>query len=195
MHNTAASMIQAFAFAVWRLLYPYWYKCWRTGFWKGCAYRMKWKEALTDVHVSNGTPNFERSGTVCCLHCVAAGLYVCGMKQSDQLVWVHVAFRLAALEHCHKVCIFDFYVGYIHRRLITVAARSKAWTVFSRSDTGIVGLNPTWGVDVCVRLFCVCAVLCAGSGLTTGWCPPKESYRLCKKIKKLKKWRRSNKGQ
>jgi hypothetical protein len=31
-------------------------------------------------------------------------------------------------------------------------------------------------MDAYVRLFCVCAVLCAGSGLATS----KESYRLCK---------------
>jgi hypothetical protein len=54
---------------------------------------------------------------------------------------------------------------------ITVAARSKAWTVFARSNTGIVGSNPTRDTDVCVRLFCVCVVLCAGSGLATGWSP------------------------
>jgi hypothetical protein len=38
---------------------------------------------------------------------------------------------------------------------ITAAARSEAWTVFARSDAGIVGSNPTRGMDVCVRLFCV----------------------------------------
>jgi hypothetical protein len=43
---------------------------------------------------------------------------------------------------------------------ITVAARSKAWTVFARLSAGIVGSNFTQGMDVCVRLFCVCAVLC-----------------------------------
>jgi hypothetical protein len=64
---------------------------------------------------------------------------------------------------------------------ITVATQSKAWTVFCGSNTGIVGSNPTQGMDVCVRLFCV------GSDLASGWTPPKESYRLCKKIKKLKK--------
>ena len=32
---------------------------------------------------------------------------------------------------------------------IPVAARSKAW-VFGRSLTGIVGSNPTGGMDVCV---------------------------------------------
>jgi hypothetical protein len=78
--------------------------------------------------------------------------------------------------------------------LITVTARSKAWTVFGLSDTWIVGSNPTWAMDVCVHLFCVCAVLCAGSGLATGWPPSKESYRLCKKIKKLKSSQGPKKG-
>jgi hypothetical protein len=54
---------------------------------------------------------------------------------------------------------------------LTVAARSKAWTVFARSITGIVGSNPTRDMDVCVRLFCVCVVLCVGSGLATSWSP------------------------
>jgi hypothetical protein len=36
-----------------------------------------------------------------------------------------------------------------------VAARSKAWTVVAHSNTGIMGSNPTWGMDVCVRLLFV----------------------------------------
>jgi hypothetical protein len=47
---------------------------------------------------------------------------------------------------------------------ITVAARSKAWTVFVRSNTGIVGSNPTRGIDVCVY-----SVFVLGSGLATDW--------------------------
>jgi hypothetical protein len=40
---------------------------------------------------------------------------------------------------------------------ITVAARSKAWTVFARSDAGMVGSNPTQGMDVwCVYVFILC---------------------------------------
>jgi hypothetical protein len=40
---------------------------------------------------------------------------------------------------------------------ITIAARSKAWTVFARSDAGIVGSNPTQGIDVwCVYAFILC---------------------------------------
>jgi hypothetical protein len=56
-------------------------------------------------------------------------------------------------------------------RPITVAAGSKAWSALARSNGGIVGSNPTQGMDVCVRLFCVYVVLCVGSGLSTGWSP------------------------
>jgi hypothetical protein len=50
---------------------------------------------------------------------------------------------------------------------------------FARSNTGIGGSNPSQGMDVCVRLFCVCVVLYVGSDLATGWSPSKEPYRLC----------------
>jgi hypothetical protein len=51
---------------------------------------------------------------------------------------------------------------------ITVAARSKARTVFARSNAGIVVSNPTQGMDcrfVCI--YCVRVVLCVGRGLAT----------------------------
>jgi hypothetical protein len=54
---------------------------------------------------------------------------------------------------------------------ITVAARSKTWTVFARPYAGIAGTNPTQVMDICVRLFYVCVVLCVGSGLATSWSP------------------------
>jgi hypothetical protein len=61
-----------------------------------------------------------------------------------------------------------------------VSARSKAWTVFARPNTGIVGSNPTWGMDVNIRLFYVCAVLCMQvAALRRADSPPKESYQLC----------------
>jgi hypothetical protein len=72
------------------------------------------------------------------------------------------------------------------------AARSKAWTVFARWNTGIVGSNPTRGVNVCVRLFCVCVVLCVGSGLATGWFPVHGDLSTVYRIKKLKKRPRAN---
>jgi hypothetical protein len=52
-----------------------------------------------------------------------------------------------------------------------MAAASKAWTVFALSNAGIVGSIPTQGMDICLCLFCVCVVLCVGSGLATGWSP------------------------
>jgi hypothetical protein len=51
---------------------------------------------------------------------------------------------------------------------ITVAAWSKTRIVFPPSKAGIVGSNPTQGIDVCMRLFCDCVDLCVGSGLSTG---------------------------
>jgi hypothetical protein len=55
-----------------------------------------------------------------------------------------------------------------------------AWTAFSRSNAGIASSNPTQGMDVYVRLLCVC-VLCVGSGLATGWYPVQGFLHLCKK--------------
>jgi hypothetical protein len=72
-------------------------------------------------------------------------------------------------------------------RPFTVAARSKAWTVFAVCNAGIVGSNPTQGMDVCVLLFRVCVVLCVGSGLATGWSPVQGVLLTVYKIKKLKK--------
>jgi hypothetical protein len=56
---------------------------------------------------------------------------------------------------------------------ITMAARFKTWIIFARWNTGIVGLNPTRGMDVCVRLFYVYvgSFFCVDSGLETGSSP------------------------
>jgi hypothetical protein len=61
-----------------------------------------------------------------------------------------------------------------------VAARSKAWTVFVCPTTGILGSNPTWGMDVCVRLFFVLSCVQVAA-LRRADLPSKESNRLCKK--------------
>jgi hypothetical protein len=51
----------------------------------------------------------------------------------------------------------------------TVAAQPKAWTIFPRSNAGILDSKHTQCMDVCVCVFLFCAVLCIGSGLATGW--------------------------
>jgi hypothetical protein len=68
-----------------------------------------------------------------------------------------------------------------------VAALSKAWTVFARSNTGIVGSNPTWGVDVCVRLFCVVMSCVQIAALRRADPLPKETYRIRKTSRNWKK--------
>jgi hypothetical protein len=80
------------------------------------------------------------------------------------------------------------------RKPITAAARSKAWTVFALPNTGTVGSNPTQGMDVYVRLFCVSLVLYVGSDLATGWSVVQGVLPTVYMIKKLKNWTRSNKG-
>jgi hypothetical protein len=69
------------------------------------------------------------------------------------------------------------------------AARSQAWTVFACSNTGIVSPNPTRGMDVCVRLFCVCVVLCAGSDHATGWRPPPPVQGVLSTMHRLRNWK------
>jgi hypothetical protein len=48
-----------------------------------------------------------------------------------------------------------------------MAARSKARTVFGRSNTEITGSNPAQGMDVCPRFLCV-VLSCVGTGLAPG---------------------------
>jgi hypothetical protein len=55
-----------------------------------------------------------------------------------------------------------------------MAKRSKAWAVFALSNTGVVGLNPTRGIDFCVRWICVKVL-----ALQRADPPSEESYRLC----------------
>jgi hypothetical protein len=51
---------------------------------------------------------------------------------------------------------FHFVISYLERADKS-AARSEAWNVFARSNTGIVGSNPTTGRDVCLKFFlCLC---------------------------------------
>jgi hypothetical protein len=54
-------------------------------------------------------------------------------------------------------------VNIFHYLPITVAARYRALTVFARSNAGIVGSNPTRGMDVCVY-----SVFVLGSGIAKG---------------------------
>jgi hypothetical protein len=61
-----------------------------------------------------------------------------------------------------------------------VAALSKARTVFARSNAGIVGSNPTQGMDVCVCVYSVFVLSCMQvAALRRADHSSKESYCLC----------------
>jgi hypothetical protein len=77
--------------------------------------------------------------------------------------------------------------------LITAAARSKTWTVFGRSNTGVVGSNPARGISACIYLFCICGILYVGIDLATDWSPIPGVLPTVYRIKELKKRRRPNK--
>jgi hypothetical protein len=63
---------------------------------------------------------------------------------------------------------------------ITVAARFKAWTVFARSNAGILGSNPTQGMDVCVCVYSVFVLFCMQvEALRRPDPSSKESCQLC----------------
>jgi hypothetical protein len=93
-------------------------------------------------------------------------MHHCGSVALVKILLHAYIMRLVAKLHLHDA------MKYSYQQIsepVTVAVLSKAWTVFSRLSTGIVGSDPTWGMDVSVCLFCVCIVLCIGSGLETGW--------------------------
>jgi hypothetical protein len=63
--------------------------------------------------------------------------------------------------------------------------RSKANTVFGRSNIGIAGSNPARGMDICLRFSVLC---CPVQVEALRWTDPpaKESYQMPNGSKKLK---------
>jgi hypothetical protein len=81
-------------------------------------------------------------------------------QSQDRVRWVGLMvtkMNQQGFSECQACFISEPYLTYWTN---TVAARSKAWTVFARSNAEILRSNPTRGMDVCVRLFCVCIVQC-----------------------------------
>jgi hypothetical protein len=68
---------------------------------------------------------------------------------------------------CSVPCGHEYAPLYLAFKPVTVAERSRACTVFARSETGIVGSNSTHGKDI--WCLCVCTFLClyTAKGLAT----------------------------
>jgi hypothetical protein len=69
---------------------------------------------------------------------------------------------------------------------ITVAAPSKSWTIFARSNDGIVGWNRAQGMDVSVYVYFVFVLFCVGSILATSWSPVQGVLPTLYRVVKLK---------
>jgi hypothetical protein len=94
---------------------------------------------------------------------------------------------LKSLKMFHYTIKVAFRMLYWMKLPIPVTSHSKAWTFFARSNARIVGSSPSRGMDICLRLTCVCVVLFVGSCLATGWCPVQGVLPNVYRIKKLKK--------
>jgi hypothetical protein len=69
---------------------------------------------------------------------------------------LHVRALKSRYDTCNSSCRWLLFRVPKTLEPITVAVRSEAWTVFARSNAGIVDLNPTRSIGVCLCLFCVC---------------------------------------
>jgi hypothetical protein len=58
-------------------------------------------------------------------------------------------------------------------------------SVFARTNTEIVVPIPTGGMNICVRLSCLCVVLFVGSGLATDWSPIEGVLKRAIRSKKM----------
>jgi hypothetical protein len=95
------------------------------------------------------------------------------------------------------VCLLFFVFFWSNKGLvpITVAARSKAWTVFAHSNAGIVGSNPNQGTDVCICVYSVFVLFCVYvAALRRADPPSKESYRVCMGLRNWKRDQVSTQG-
>jgi hypothetical protein len=85
----------------------------------------------------------------------------------------HGVYCLMSLHSAHRIYSYDsrnekkiIFLNSINKfalimetQPVTVAERSKASTVFARSDAGVAGSNPTQDMDVCcvyVFILCLC---------------------------------------
>jgi hypothetical protein len=87
---------------------------------------------------------------------------------------------------------FNFLLSAMGPAPITMAARSN---VFARSNADDMSSNPTRGMDICVRLFCVCIVLCVNRGLATGWSLVQGVLPNVYRIMNLQKWQGPRNGR
>jgi hypothetical protein len=101
-------------------------------------------------------------------------LYVSPLRQCGR-EWPHQLRRRIASKHAMEFLSATF-----------SGADHSGREVFARSNAGIVGSNPTQGMNVYVCLFCVRVVIFVGRGFAMGWSLVQRVLPTVWKIKKLK---------
>jgi hypothetical protein len=71
------------------------------------------------------------------------------------IIIIIITVRIVSVTNLSSCYLFPIY-----QTPIRMAGRSKARNYFARSNTGIVGSNPTRQIDVRLRFSCVYVVLC-----------------------------------
>jgi hypothetical protein len=77
---------------------------------------------------------------------------------------------------------------------VAAAERSKAWTVFDRSEAVIAGSNPAlgaWMINVVYTCFPVFVLSCLGRGLAPSWSPVQG---VLPPVYRLGNWNKSGQG-
>jgi hypothetical protein len=92
---------------------------------------------------------------------VCMRVYIYAHTHTHTPVFVAMATRRYVISELSltitKLCVYVYVYVYADHG---GAARSKAWTVFSRSKAVIVDSNPTQGMDVCVCVYAVFVSSC-----------------------------------
>jgi hypothetical protein len=97
-------------------------------------------------------------------------------KLPDVLLWLNKTHDIYGTEWCNRKCVHSFFFWggsrflqglsqwprVLRHELSSLARTMKSWVRIPIK---------AWMFGVCMRLFCVCVVLCLGSGLATSWSP------------------------
>jgi hypothetical protein len=110
-------------------------------------------------------------------HCVQEVLSLYSAKDAAILSISYIFFPSRYMPRC---CHFHPYSSFTNILQVPVVARSKARTIFNRSNTGIVDFESRSRHGCVSAFFCV-VLSCVGSGLETGWSPVQEVLRNVQK--------------
>jgi hypothetical protein len=86
-----------------------------------------------------------------------SGICTSFLRETCMQVSNNLWYKAWFLSHDNLDWLSDFIIIDARRDVpIRVQAQYTVWNIFSYSNIGIVGSNPTRAMDVCVRLFCLC---------------------------------------